>query len=105
MTYDEAMLVCEDRIKFCANIYGNKWKDEMPFLMACRDALEVAIKFVDGFLTDEEKAYLTDTFEIHYMKTLSAIAQNDKTAESVFEKLGMIESIDEIARNISRTIE
>lgn len=39
MKYDEALAICTERIKWAGNLYGNKWKEEEPFLKACQEAL------------------------------------------------------------------
>ena len=40
MTNKEALKLCASRLKFVANLYGAKWREEQAFLRPCLNALE-----------------------------------------------------------------
>ena len=46
MGTNEALTECEYRIRFAANLYGSRWREEVDFLKACKEALEKQIKDV-----------------------------------------------------------
>ena len=95
MTFEEAKELCDERIRFCANLYGAKFVTELPFLKACSEALEIAINAPENF-TDSEANLVSDVFQNYYMEGLYDIANENETAKSIFEKLGLIEKHDEI---------
>lgn len=53
MTNSEALEICNERLRFCANLYGAKWTDEAPFLTACKNAMELVEEYAEQLPGDE----------------------------------------------------
>ena len=45
MTTNEALEIVNDRIEWCGNLYGSRWKEELELLLPCKEALENKIKY------------------------------------------------------------
>ena len=96
MSLKDALETCEHRIQYCANLYGANFKTELPFLMACEEALKADSENIKNCLTEDEIDFIEGVFENYYQEDIYAIARESEVAESIFEKMGIIEKKEEL---------
>ena len=88
--FRNALSKCKYRIDYVGNLYGAKWKEELPFLETCKEALEYTSEHMGKELTSDEKKVIGKAFKDLYKMELEKLGDIFPDLKELFTKLDLL---------------